>query len=198
MQEQDKDSPRNLAKAIGTLTFAMKVSALANITRSHQRNVSSQVISKLKLLMISFGVASRFDREKWQAELSPILNLWKKLNQGSSMLQLKLQFPQGDPSNPIKSFVQLEQFNGVSLLQNIHKSLAGLSKVIRGSSLLNEKVSKLAASLLQQETPAIWHKLWSGPENPMDYIKTIVYCICERKRERIQYVYIPSSIFTKN
>ena len=147
----------------------------ANINRSHQRNVSSQVISKLKLLMISFGVASRFDREKWQAELSPILNLWKKLNQGSSMLQLKLQFPQGDPSNPIKSFVQLEQFNGVSLLQNIHKSLAGLSKVIRGSSLLDEKVSKLAASLLQQETPAIWHKLWAGPENPMDYIKTIVY-----------------------
>ena len=69
------------------------------------------------------GSRSRFDREKWQTELSPILNLWKKLNQGSGMLQLKLQFPQGDPNNPIKSFVQLEQYNGVALLQNIHKSL---------------------------------------------------------------------------
>ena len=151
----------------------------ANINRSHQRNVSQQVISKLKLLMISFGVASRFDREKWQAELSPILNLWKKLNHGSSMLQMKLQFPQGDPKDPIKSFVQLEKFNGVSLLQRIHKSLAGLSKVIRGSSLLDEKVSKLAASLLKQETPASWHKLWSGPDNPMDYIKTIVFKAAE-------------------
>ena len=147
----------------------------ANIDRSHQRNVSTEVISKLKLLMISFGVASRFDREKWSAELSPILNLWKKLNQSSGMLHLKLPFPQGDPSNPVKSFVMLEKFNGVSLIQSIHKSLAGLSKVIRGSSLLDEKVSKLASSLLKQETPASWHKLWSGPENPMDYIKTIVY-----------------------
>ena len=151
----------------------------ANIDRSHQRNVSSQVISKLKLLMISFGVASRFDREKWQTELSPILNLWKKLNHGSAMLQMKLQFPQGDPNDPIKSFVLLEKFNGVSLLQKIHKSLAALSKVIRGSSLLDEEVSRLAASLLRQDTPASWHKLWSGPENPMDYIKTIVFKAAE-------------------
>ena len=147
----------------------------ANINRSHQRNVSSLVISKLKQLLISYGAASRFDREKWQTELSPILNLWKKLNQGSAFLQMKLQFPQGDASNPVKSFVHLEKYNGVVLLQSIHKSLAGLSKVIRGTSLLNEKVSSLASSLLQQETPASWHKLWPGPENPLDYIKTIVY-----------------------
>lgn len=25
--------------------------------------------------------ASKFDKEKWSTELSPILNLWKKLNQ---------------------------------------------------------------------------------------------------------------------
>ena len=27
------------------------------------------------------GSAERFDREVWSAELSPLLNLWKKLNQ---------------------------------------------------------------------------------------------------------------------
>ena len=147
----------------------------ANIERSHQRNTSSEVISKLKLLMISFGVAGRFDREKWQTDLSPLLNLWKKLNQGSGMLQLKLQTPQGEKTNPIKSFVELEFYNGISVLQNVHKSLAGVSKVIRGSSLLDEKVAKLASSLLQQQTPASWHKLWAGPDSPMEYIKTIVY-----------------------
>ena len=147
----------------------------ANIERSHQRNNSSQVISKLKLLMISFGAAGRFDREKWQADLSPLLNLWKKLNQGSGMLQLKLQSPQGESKNPIKSFVDLEFYNGISVLQSVHKSLAGVSKVIRGSSLLDEKVAKLASSLLQQQTPDSWQKLWPGPDTPMEYIKTIVY-----------------------
>ena len=147
----------------------------ANIQRSHQRNTSTEVISKLKLLMISYGVTARFDRERWQADLSPLLNLWKKLNQGSGMLQLKLQTPQGETANPVKSFVELEFYNGISILQSVHKSLAALSKVIRGSSLLDEKVAKLASSLLQQQTPATWQKLWPGPEGPMEYIKTIVY-----------------------
>jgi len=146
----------------------------ANIERSHQRNVSSQVLGQLKLLMLSLEVAARFDREKWQAELSPILNLWKKLNQGTGMLQMKLQPPYGESSNPLKSFVQLEHYNGITLLQFIHKSLAALSKVIRGTTLLDEKVTKLAASLLKQETPASWQKMWSGPETPMEYIKSIV------------------------
>ena len=42
-----------------------------------------QVIGQLKVLMRSNLEASKFDKEKWSAELSPILNLWKKLNQVS-------------------------------------------------------------------------------------------------------------------
>ena len=30
--------------------------------------------------------AYKFDKEKWSTELSPILNLWKKLNQVSSLV----------------------------------------------------------------------------------------------------------------
>ena len=43
--------------------------------------VCCQVISQLKVLMRSDLEASKFDKEKWSTELSPILNLWKKLNQ---------------------------------------------------------------------------------------------------------------------
>ena len=43
-----------------------------------------QVISQLKVLMRSNLEAHKFDKEKWSTELSPILNLWKKLNQVSS------------------------------------------------------------------------------------------------------------------
>jgi dynein heavy chain 2 len=53
----------------------------ANIDRSRQRTVSSQVVSQLRLLQRSEATTSKFDREAWSQHLSPILNLWKKLNQ---------------------------------------------------------------------------------------------------------------------
>ena len=137
--------------------------------------------------MRSADGASKFEREKWNAELAPILNLWKKLNQGSSLLQMKLSAPgsemaDGSAGNtprqnqvdPVKAFVQLEFYNAVTLLQKVHKSLVGLSKVIRGTALLDETVSKLADFLMRQQTPPLWQSLWEGPEDPMEYIKVIV------------------------
>ena len=53
----------------------------ANIERSSQRTISSQVISQLKVLARIEGSGERFDREAWAADLSPLLSLWKRLNQ---------------------------------------------------------------------------------------------------------------------
>ena len=53
----------------------------ANIERSSQRTISSRVISQLKVLARIEGSGERFDREAWSADLSPLLTLWKKLNQ---------------------------------------------------------------------------------------------------------------------
>uniref|UniRef100_A0A665UBA6 Dynein cytoplasmic 2 heavy chain 1 n=1 Tax=Echeneis naucrates TaxID=173247 RepID=A0A665UBA6_ECHNA len=58
----------------------------ANIERSSQRIISSQVISQLCVLSRSVATGSKFDRELWSNGLSPVLNLWKKLNQVSSFL----------------------------------------------------------------------------------------------------------------
>ena len=154
----------------------------ANIERSHQRNISTKVLGQLKQLRLSSEVAARFDREKWTAELSPVLALWKKLNQGTGLLQQKLVLPQPDGSAPVKAFTLQESYSGVSLLQDIHKSLAGLSKVIRGTALLDTKVSKLAASLLKGETPGSWQSRWLGPEEPTDYIRTIVHKAGESRK----------------
>lgn len=146
-----------------------------NIMQSFQRTRSNQAINQLRTLMRSTNGASKFEKEKWHSELNPILNLWKKLNQGSTLLQMKTNAPtEASSSDPIKAFVQLEFFNAVKLVQFIHKSMASLVKVIRGTQLLDEKVSQLADSLLKQETPGKWQKLWDGPEDPMLYIKTVV------------------------
>uniref|UniRef100_A0A8C5PRQ6 Dynein cytoplasmic 2 heavy chain 1 n=1 Tax=Leptobrachium leishanense TaxID=445787 RepID=A0A8C5PRQ6_9ANUR len=53
----------------------------ANIARSSQRMISTQVISQLRILSRSVTAGCKFDRELWSNELSPVLNLWKKLNQ---------------------------------------------------------------------------------------------------------------------
>lgn len=52
-----------------------------NIERSSQRIVSGQVISQLRIVMRADAKASKFDKELWNNELAPILNLWKRLNQ---------------------------------------------------------------------------------------------------------------------
>ncbi len=126
----------------------------ANIQQAYQRTRSSIAISQLRTLMRSLPGGKKFEREKWDTELNPILNLWKKLNQGSNLLQMKMAAPHDDgEADPIKAFVHLEFYNAVQLIQAIHKSMSGLVKVIRGTQLLDEKVSTLADSLMRQETP---------------------------------------------
>ncbi|TRY83670.1 hypothetical protein DNTS_027964 [Danionella cerebrum] len=146
----------------------------ANIERSSQRIISSQVISQLRILSRPVAAGSKFDREIWSNALSPVLNLWKRLNQGSSLIHQKVAPPSESVGSPVLSFIQLEQFNGMRLVQSIHQSLASLSKVIRGTSLLTADVHKLATALLNQECPLSWQKRWEGPEEPMQYLRAVV------------------------
>ncbi|KAM4743047.1 cytoplasmic dynein 2 heavy chain 1 isoform 3-T4 [Anableps anableps] len=146
----------------------------ANIERSSQRIISSQVISQLRVLSRSVAAGSKFDRELWSNGLSPVLNLWKKLNQGSTLIHQKVEPPTEGQKSPILSFIALEQFNAIRLVQSIHQSLAALSKVIRGTQLLTPEVQKLATALLNQECPITWQNKWEGPEEPMQYLRAVV------------------------
>lgn len=147
-----------------------------NIERSAQRIISSQVISQLKILQRSDTKANKFDKEVWANELGPVLNLWKKLNQGVQLIQMKVAPPAEKAGNesPIISFILLERYNAIKLVQTVHGSLATLSKVIRGTQLLNKDVQNLAAALLNQETPLSWQERWDGPEDPVQYLRGLV------------------------
>ncbi|ESO93665.1 hypothetical protein LOTGIDRAFT_209197 [Lottia gigantea] len=147
-----------------------------NIERSAQRIISSAVISQLRILQRADVKASKFDKEVWANELGPILNLWKKLNQGSNLIQQKLTPPSDKTGkqSPIVSFILLERYNSIRLVQTVHTSLSGLSKVIRGSQLLTSDTQNLAAALLNQETPISWLKSWDGPEDPVQYLRGLV------------------------
>ncbi|XP_075448514.1 cytoplasmic dynein 2 heavy chain 1 isoform X2 [Ascaphus truei] len=146
----------------------------ANIARSSQRMISSQVISQLRILSRLVTAGSKFDRELWANELSPVLSLWKKLNQNSNLIHQKVPPPTERHGSPILSFIILEQFNGIRLVQSIHQSLAALSKVIRGTSLLTSEVQRLASALLEQKCPLAWQNKWEGPEDPLQYLRGLV------------------------
>uniref|UniRef100_A0A8C4JN30 Cytoplasmic dynein 2 heavy chain 1-like n=1 Tax=Dromaius novaehollandiae TaxID=8790 RepID=A0A8C4JN30_DRONO len=76
----------------------------ANIARSSQRMISSQVISQLRILSRSVTAGCKFDREIWSTELSPVLNLWKKLNQCPLTWQSKWEGPE-DPLQYLRGLV---------------------------------------------------------------------------------------------
>ena len=73
--------------------------------------------------------------------------------QGIQLIQMKVLPPAEKSGNesPIISFILLERYNAIRLVQTVHQSLAALSKVIRGTQLLNKDVQNLAAALLNQE-----------------------------------------------
>uniref|UniRef100_A0ABM5FWF4 Cytoplasmic dynein 2 heavy chain 1 n=2 Tax=Agamidae TaxID=81953 RepID=A0ABM5FWF4_9SAUR len=146
----------------------------ANIARSSQRMISSLVISQLRILSRSVTAGCKFDRDIWSNELSPVLNLWKKLNQNSNLIHQKVSPPSERQGSPVLSFIILEQFNAICLVQSIHQSLAALSKVIRGASLLSSEVQKLASALLNQKCPLTWQSKWEGPEDPLQYLRAVV------------------------
>jgi G3E family GTPase len=50
-----------------------------NIERSLQRVTSTGVIKQLLALSTSDAEANKFDREKWRAQLGPVLELWQQL-----------------------------------------------------------------------------------------------------------------------
>ncbi|XP_055895255.1 cytoplasmic dynein 2 heavy chain 1-like isoform X1 [Biomphalaria glabrata] len=147
-----------------------------NIERSAQRSSSAAVISQLRILQRSDAKASKFDKDVWATELGPILNLWKKVNQGQTLIQMKVNAPSEKVSNesPVLTFIKLESYNAIKLVQSIHTSLAALSKVIRGTQLLTSDVQMLAAALLNQETPLDWLNKWDGPEDPVQYLRGLV------------------------
>ncbi|XP_047126593.1 cytoplasmic dynein 2 heavy chain 1 isoform X1 [Hydra vulgaris] len=147
-----------------------------NIEQSTQKVISSQVILQLKVLMRADISVHKFDKDKWATELAPILNLWKKLNQGSTFLQMKVSLPSDDPDTPpVESFIKLEHYNSIMLVQYVHSTLASLAKVIKGTQLLTPSVQLMAASLMHHETPSIWSKEWeAGPEEAVLWLKAVM------------------------
>ena len=88
----------------------------ANIERLAQKTTSSSVVRALNLLLRPDEALSQFNREHWLKELGGLLSLWKKLNQGTDLVSLKLSTPE-ESNSPVEGFVVLERYNAVKCVQ---------------------------------------------------------------------------------
>lgn len=90
----------------------------SNIDRSAQRITSGLVVEHLKTLLRPGQTNTQFDHEHWMQELGPLLSLWKKLNQGSDLIGLKVTLPSSHSKvSPVDEFIQFERYNAVYLVQ---------------------------------------------------------------------------------
>jgi len=170
----DSNSLRDYLQLIGSLPeqdshdlFGLP----ANIGRSVQRYNSLNVIRQLKQLSAASEDSLKFDREEWSAKLGPLWNLWQTMFK-ADLLRLKGISAESD--DPLESFVSREAISACQLLESVHASLEGISKVLAGTGLMTSAVEEDAKYLLSNEVPARWTYVWEGPSSPVPWLRTLV------------------------
>lgn len=143
-----------------------------NIERSLQRVRSSAVIKQLRALSSSTTGAEKFDREKWRAQLGPILETWSKLMPASR--RKELQSNTGN-SSPINDFVFMEASNATMIAESVSTMLAGVKRVVYGTGLLTPVIQRVASALLVGNVPDEWMDQWEGPENLYAWLRALAH-----------------------
>lgn len=148
-----------------------------NIERSMQRTLSADVIAQLKALSASEEVAEKFDREKWRAQLGPLIETWTKLT-ASFHLDSGSGGGASNTKNllalaPSDAFVALENEYALDLAQQVDAALMGLKKVIYGTGLLTPVIQTVAAALLKGVVPSEWSAKWDGSESVAVWLRAL-------------------------
>lgn len=157
-----------------------------NVERSLQRTTSTAVIKQLRMLSAIDSQGGKFDRDKWRAQLSPILDLWQQLTTSSpGLLATKRSIGSSATaspaarnavtSSPIDDFVGMEFELAGELCNMIDLSMQALKKVLFGSGLLTPTIQAIASSLISGFVPSEWLRRWDrGPEKPQSWLREII------------------------
>jgi len=154
-----------------------------NIERSLQRATSAMLIRQLNLLAAADAVAQRFDREKWKAQLQPLLDQWTQLTGSSPGIVTRGPVVSvggkgkkaGNGGDPVEDFVQMEHELAGEICTAVDAALTALKKVLHGTGLLTPAIQTAAQALLAGTVPNDWIGLWdSGPEKPQVWLRELV------------------------
>jgi dynein heavy chain 2 len=167
-----------------------------NIERSLQRTNSTNLIRQLRILSSSDAEASKYDREKWRAQLTPIMDLWTQMlsgNPGIVSRKVGREVQQGGGNagannaahaagagkqkvvDPVDDFVMMEYELAGEICGVVDASLSALKKVLFGSGLLTPAIQTAATALLAGTVPNDWKKHWeASPEKPQAWLRELV------------------------
>lgn len=144
-----------------------------NADRAVQSTTSAIISSQLKSLNFSASVATVFNRDAWNAALTPIINLWDKAIKSAA--QLLEPSPQPAPDlSPLANFVAIESLFGRNIVRLVEADLRHISRVIAGTALLTSSTSAVAKELLTGSVPSRWSDQWEGPENLSSWLVALV------------------------
>ena len=172
----------------------------ANVDKTVQQQLAEEVLSQLQRLERAGKLSDEFDRERWREALQPLLATWARLVDGQDLLAKQGDHVGGSETkgaaggaagggkkkggrsgaggaegdDALAVFVQLERTQGRRLLATVNSDLAELKAVLQAQTLLTQRVNLVARALLRGETPAVWLKLWDGPETAAVWIRQAV------------------------
>ncbi|VDK31905.1 unnamed protein product [Taenia asiatica] len=118
----------------------------ANIGKTAHLAAATSVIGQLRLLQSPVCSSHQSDRSLWAEELSPILSLWKKLNQDGALLPIVVSLRR----KPNRQFIFTKLAN-----KNRDKRLRDMLMRVEEKSLRNAKESPILSFLHREMTGAL-------------------------------------------
>ena len=145
----------------------------ANSDVAVQQRSAAYVQSNLRQLTTETDAGTNFDRDKWAAQLTPLLTLWTQLSQQCEPVK---QAPPGKPDaasgQPVDTIIALEINRAKALLKVVDESMGAIGRVVRGTELLDATTKAQGNALVQGTVPKMWEEVWEGPEAPVAWMKS--------------------------
>lgn len=143
-----------------------------------QQRSAIYVQQSLSQLGTDPDTGSNFDRDKWAAQLTPILTLWSQLSQQCDAVK-QAQPPRVNAASgaPVETIIALEIAKAKLLLKVVDEAAGAIGRVVRGTELLDATTKAQGNALVQGSVPAAWSDVWEGPEAPVAWMKAAAHRI---------------------
>lgn len=146
-----------------------------NTERSLQRGTSTSLVRSLRLLSASSADLSKFDKEVWRRQFSPLLELWQTLSATNGVLRARADKDASRTQDPVSDFIALENDIAAEMCCVVDASLRELRKVLSSTGLLTPATQSTGAALLADGVPEEWTGAWEqGPEKPLSWVRELV------------------------
>jgi len=144
----------------------------ANSDVAVQQRSAIYVQTNLRQLSADTEATGKFDRDKWAAQLTPILTLWAQLAQQCEQVKnMPAARPNSEGLSPVETIIALEMAKAKALLKLVDDATAAIGRVVRGTELLDASTKSQGNALVQGAVPSAWSDMWEGPTKPDVWMK---------------------------